>query len=61
MTKFDYRWMEDKKWIHQLEDGSFVVNDDAPNEVKESYQNYVKQHIDYAKRKKKYIERYSDN
>ena len=30
MRKFDFHWMDNEDWFHQIENGSFVVNDDAP-------------------------------
>lgn len=43
MRKFDYHWMDDENWFHQLENGVFVVNDDAPPEAQESYKHYLEQ------------------
>lgn len=43
MTKLDYYWASNKEWYHLNEYMRFVVNDDAPEEAKKSYQNYLKQ------------------
>ncbi len=40
MKKKYLRW---KKWSHYEEDGVCVLNDDAPEEAKESYKHYLKQ------------------
>lgn len=43
MTKLDFYWKSNKAWYHLTENGDFVVNDDAPEEAKQSYQNYKRQ------------------
>lgn len=43
MRKFDYHWMDNENWFHQLENGVFVINDDAPLEAHESYKHYLEQ------------------
>ena len=43
MTKLDFYWQSNKEWYHLTENCDFVVNDDAPEEAKQSYQNYLKQ------------------
>ena len=43
MRKFDFHWMDNEDWFHQIENGSFVVNDDAPPEAQESYKRYLEQ------------------
>lgn len=43
MRKFDYHWMDDENWFHQLKNGVFVVNDDAPPEAQKSYKHYLEQ------------------
>lgn len=43
MRKLDYFWMTKKEWYHQRENGTFVLNDDAPKEAKESYHHYLEQ------------------
>lgn len=43
MTKLDYYWASNKEWYHLNENMQFVVNDDAPDEAKRSYQNYLRQ------------------
>ena len=44
MTKLDFYWKSKKEWYHRDEVSlCCVVNDDAPEEVKESYRNYLKQ------------------
>lgn len=43
MTKLDYYWASNKSWYHLDSNMQFVVNDDAPEEAKKSYNNYLKQ------------------
>ena len=43
MTKLDFYWKSKKEWYHLTENGDFVVNDNAPEEAKKSYQNYLKE------------------
>lgn len=43
MTKLDFSWAKDEKNWHFDENGVRVVNDDAPKEVKEAYERYLKQ------------------
>ena len=43
MTKLDFYWKSNKEWYHLNDNMRFVVNDDAPDEAKKSYQNYLKQ------------------
>jgi hypothetical protein len=50
MTKLDYYWASKKEWYHLNENMCFVVNDDAPEEAKKSYQNYLKQLKDKSDR-----------
>ena len=47
MTRFDEYWKTNESWYKRitLPDGrkKIVMNDDAPPEAKESYENYIKQ------------------
>lgn len=43
MRKLDFHWMDNENWFHQIENGSFVVNDDAPPEAQDSYKRYLEQ------------------
>ena len=45
MTLLDLSWMQDDRYWHfEGEDPPvMVVNDDAPKEVKEAYERYLKQ------------------
>lgn len=43
MRKYDYHWMSKEEWYHLNDNGVFVLNDDAPQEAKESYENYRRQ------------------
>ena len=52
MRKFDFHWMDNEDWFHQIENGSFVVNDDAPPEAQESYKRYLEQ-SEYAEQRVK--------
>lgn len=49
MTKLDYSWAKDRKYIH-VENGEVVPNNDAPKEVKEAYERFLKQAEAAAKR-----------
>lgn len=42
MTRLDYSWADDDRYWH-FEDGRPVIHDDAPKEVKEGYERYLKQ------------------
>ncbi len=42
MTRLDYSWADDMKYIH-VENGEVVPNKDAPKEVKEAYERFLKQ------------------
>ena len=50
MTKLDYYWASNEEWYHLNENMHFVVNDDAPEEAKKSYQNYLRQKREYSGR-----------
>ena len=42
MRKMDMDWLNDDRWFHF--DGLVpVIHDDAPAEVKESFENYLKE------------------
>ncbi len=43
MTRLDGYWTTNEDWYHFDENGMPVINDDAPPEAKESYENYRKQ------------------
>ena len=44
MTKLDFYWKSNKSWYHRDDVTlSCVINDDAPEEAKKSYQNYLEQ------------------
>ena len=42
MTRLDFSWSKDERYWH-FENGKVVIHDDAPKEVKESYERYLKQ------------------
>ncbi len=42
MTRLDFSWSKDERYWH-FENGKVVIHDDAPKEVKESYEHYLKQ------------------
>lgn len=52
MTRLDFSWAEDRNhWHFEGDDPPIrVVNDDAPQEVKESYERYLKQVKEAKKR-----------
>lgn len=43
MTKLDFNWSIDKKYWHYDDNLDVIIHDDAPKEVKESYEHYLKQ------------------
>lgn len=43
MRKLDYFWKSNKEWWHRDENATPVLNDDAPKEAKESYENFKRQ------------------
>ena len=49
MTRLDYYWTTNDSWYH-WEDGVMVVNNDAPPEAIESYNNYKKQLAEHYKK-----------
>lgn len=42
MRNYDMRWLEDDKWL-EGEGLAIRVKEDAPEDVKESFKNYLKQ------------------
>ena len=53
MMKMDMYWCSNDKWYHWDEFGNQILNDDAPQEAKDSYAHYLVQY-------KKYAEYYAD-
>lgn len=49
MTRLDFSWKKDKRYIH-FENDHYVVNDDAPIEIREAYARYLKQVEEAQKR-----------
>lgn len=49
MTKLDSYWAKFPQYWH-VEQGVVVIHEDAPKEVKESYERYLKQGEEAAKR-----------
>lgn len=49
MVSLESYWMKNKDWSHR-EDGQLVINDDAPEEAKESYKKYLNQLSDIDRR-----------
>ena len=43
MRKLEFKWLKDKRWWHINEYGHPVVNEDAPDEIKDSYRKYIEQ------------------
>ena len=39
----EYFWLSNRAWFHWTENGSRVINDDAPEEAKRSYAIYRRQ------------------
>lgn len=51
MTRLDFSWKDhERKYWHYDERGVSVVNDDAPEEIKEAYERYLKQHEEAERR-----------
>ena len=42
MTRLDGYWSKFPEYLH-IKNGDVVIHDDAPKEVKESYERYLKQ------------------
>ena len=52
VKKLDYFWRTNEDWCHMNENCVFVLNDDAPEEAKKNYENYLRQKgIDPDKKK----------
>lgn len=61
MRKLDYFWRSNENWYHLNGNGVFVLNDDAPEEAKESYENYLRQKgIDPEKKKLKWSRNFNE-
>lgn len=43
MKRYDFYWKSNHDWYHFNDDLFPVMNDDAPDEAKESYRNYLRQ------------------
>jgi len=43
MKKIDHYWQSNPDWWHWDENMNKVVNDDAPEEAKKSYEHYLEQ------------------
>lgn len=52
MVSLESYWMKNRDWTH-FEDGRRVVNDDAPEEAKASYEKYLNQLDDIDRRTKR--------
>ncbi len=49
MTRLDFSWADDKRYWH-FENKIVVIHDDAPKEIKEAYERYLKQCEEAQKR-----------
>ena len=49
MTRLDCYWTTNDSWYH-WEDGVMILNNDAPPEAVESYNNYTKQVAEHYKK-----------
>ena len=54
MVKLESYWHSNREWFHFNVQG-LVLNDDAPEEAKRSYQRYLNQLADIDKRTKRYL------
>ncbi len=52
MKRFDMYWMTNKSW-YRWENGVRVLNDNAPPDAVESYNNYKKQVAEHYKKTEK--------
>ena len=43
MRKLGYFWRSNEDWFYMNENCVFVLNDDAPEEARKSYENYLRQ------------------
>ncbi len=52
MTNLDLHWLSNRDWWHYIDEGSGkrALNDDAPEEAKESYRIYLKQKAEIDRR-----------
>ncbi len=50
MTRLDFGWSKDKRYWHYDDDLNVIIHADAPKEVKDSYERYLKQKEAAAKR-----------
>ena len=55
MRKLDLKWMDDR-WSPFDDNGNCVLNDDAPQEAKESYTHYLEQRKRIAAESDKYMD-----
>lgn len=49
MTRLDYSWTNDRKYVC-VENGRVTITKDAPKEVKEAYERFLKQREEARKR-----------
>lgn len=49
MTRLDFSWANDRKYV-QIKNGEVTITEDAPKEVKEAYERYLKQVEEARKR-----------
>ena len=54
MVKLESYWKSNRDWIH-FEDRKVVLNDDAPEATKRSYQIYLKQLLDIDRRTERHL------
>lgn len=43
MRHLDYYWMSNENWYHMNKNCVYVLNDDAPQEAKKSYEHFLEQ------------------
>lgn len=57
MRKYESFWLSNRAWSHWTENGSRVINDDAPEEAKRSYAIYrrqIQEELELHKKLRKY-------
>lgn len=55
MVKLEGYWLTNEEWWHWTEHGGIIMNDNAPDEAKESYRKYKKQLADIDRRTGRWI------
>lgn len=54
MRRLDLYWQSQREWYYRDKDGNVIIKDDAPEEVKKSYEHYLEQEKRHEETVKKY-------